>query len=82
MILSTPKGFSKNKIIPFQEVLGHLGDGPAHIGDCSQLVILIRKQFKIESQNGEYDNITLEEDDVLAEKRYFLFLNVEDKWGF
>ena len=73
-MLATPKGFSKNEIrwsVPSisKEVLGHLGDGPAHIGDCSQLVILIRKQFKIESQNGEYDNITLEEDDVLAEKR-------------
>ena len=46
-----------------------VGDGPAQIGECSQLVVLVRKDFKIASQNGEYDNITLEEDDVTADHR-------------
>ena len=46
-----------------------VGEGPANIGDCSQLVVLIRKEFKISSQNGEYDNISLDEDDAMAISR-------------
>ena len=48
-----------------------VGDGPQHIGHCTQIAVIIRKDFLTSAKNGEFDNIELVKADHLASMRAF-----------
>lgn len=62
------------------ESFSGVGEGPDTIGFCSQLVIIIRKDFKDGVKNGEYDNISLEEDDASASQRSFVSVDPNEPY--
>ena len=49
-----------------------VGEGPPNIGHCSQIVVLIRRDFDEAARNGEFDNITIQDDDQNALNRNFI----------
>ena len=52
-----------------------IGEGPGHIGHCSQYVVIVRKDFYEAARNGCFDQITLEEDDNNTKNRSFVIVN-------
>ena len=52
-----------------------IGEGPGHIGHCSQYCVIVRKDFYEAARNGCFDQMTLEEDDNNAKNRSFVIIN-------
>lgn len=52
-----------------------VGEGPENIGHCSQIAVLVRHDFLEAVKNGEFDEISLEDDDAAALQRSFINVN-------
>ena len=54
-----------------------VGEGTINTGPCSQIAVLVRSDFITAANNGEFENISIEEDDSLSQNRKFFGSEVD-----